>query len=84
VTGQGFTAQVEPESLHFTLQAVVSLGGARLSPERAHLTFNLAEQVVKTNKVIVGSLQTAFGAFLASTVFENSGCLLDNGTVLLG
>ena len=84
MSSESLATEIKTESRHFALQAVVSFGGPCLTTERAHLASNLTKEVMKTNKILIGSLQPSLGAFFSPTMLEDSGRLLDNRTVRRG
>ena len=59
------------------LDGVCTPGNARLTPQRAELAVDFAQQIVKTGEIVFGVRQLSQRPFFAFAVLENAGGLLD-------
>ena len=81
---QGHPGEVQTQIADLGFQPVISLGRPRLTAEGSQLPFDLPDEVLESEHVLVGSFETALGFLLAAAVFEDARCLLDHGPVVLG
>ena len=59
------------------LDGVCTPGNARLTPQRAELAVDFAQQIVKTGEIVFGVRQLSQRPFFAFAVLENAGGLFD-------
>ena len=72
------------QQVEFGDQRPVSLGGRRLTLQRAQLPPHLAEQVLHPQQVRLGGIEAALRLFLALAELEHAGRFLDDRPPLLG
>ncbi len=81
---EGEAGQMETQLADPGFQAVIPLGCPRLTSQRSQLPLDLANEVLKPEHVLVGSLEPSLSLLLATAVLEDPGCLFDHRSMIFG